>query len=87
MFSEPVSRVLSPIAGMLVIYLGTTSPLSSIVLPSSSSGPPSLSVAGLHELSTPGVHSIGIAADLVSSYLAFSPLLRQSEAVVLFCTY
>lgn len=59
---------------MLVIYLRTVSPLPSIVLPSSSSGPPSLLVAGLHELSTPGVHSIDITADLVSSCLTFSPL-------------
>ena len=79
--SEPVSRVLYSFAGMLAIYLRTTSPLSSIVLPSGSSGPPSLfvdlrqqSFAGLHELSTPGVHSIDITADLVSSYLTFSPL-------------
>ena len=80
--SEPVSRVLYSFAGMLAIYLRTTSPLSSIVLPSGSDGPPSrlcrlvssISSAGLHELSTPGVHSIDITADLVSSYLTFSPL-------------
>ena len=42
--SEPVSRVLFPIAGMPVIYLRTTSPLPSIVLPSDSSGPLSLCV-------------------------------------------
>ena len=72
--SEPVSRVLCPCERMLVIYLRTVSPLPSIVLPSSSSGPPSLLVAGLHELSTPGVHSIDITADLVSSCLTFSPL-------------
>ena len=66
---------------MLVIYLRAALPLSSIVPPSGSDGPPSLlltcvelSFAGLHELSTPGVHSIDITADLVSSYLTFSPL-------------
>ena len=32
------------------------------------------SFAGLHELSTLGVHSIDITADLVSSCLTFSPL-------------
>ena len=32
------------------------------------------SFAGLHELSTPGVHSTDIAAGLVSSCLTFSPL-------------
>ena len=80
--SEPVSRVLYSPKGMLAIYLRAASPLSSIVLPSGSDGPPSrlcrlvssISSAGLHELSTPGVHSTGIAAGLVGSYPTFSPL-------------
>ena len=54
---------------MLVIYLGTASPLSSIVLPSGSGGQPSLLFAGLHELSTPGVHSTDITAGLVGVLL------------------
>ena len=58
----------------LAIYLLPTSPMASIVLPSSSDGQPSLLFAGLHELSTPGTHSISVTADLVGSYPTFSPL-------------
>lgn len=59
---------------MLVIYLEPVLPQASIVLPSSSDGPPSLLFAGIHELSTPGMHSIDVTTNLVGSYPAFSPL-------------
>ena len=49
-------------------------------------GPPS--VAGLHELSAPGVHDRHVTARPVSSYLTFSPLPLPlaGGAVVFFCT-
>lgn len=57
-----------------VIYLRLMSPTASIVLPSSSDGPPSLLFAGIHELSTSGMHSTNVTTGLVGSYPTFSPL-------------
>ena len=42
-------------------------------------------IAGIHELSSSGVHSTHVAMRLVGSYPTFSPLPRV-EAVVFFCT-
>ena len=48
-------------------------------------GRPLFVFAGLHELSTPGVHSIDITADLVGSYPTFSPLphIKQGGSFLL----
>ena len=61
-------------AGVSAIYPVPMSPSASIVLPSGSGGPPSHSVAGLHELSAPGMYSTSVTTGLVGSYSTFSPL-------------
>ena len=86
---------LGAVAAALAIDLLRDSRHASIVLPSGSDGPPSLTltamggrsrcVAGLRELSASGVHSTHVAMRLVGSYPTFSPLPRV-EAVVFFCT-
>lgn len=75
-FSEPVSRVLCSLRverRLSFIYDGRRRPPLSFY-PPARTGRPLFCFAGLHELSTPGVHSIDITADLVSSCLTFSPL-------------
>ena len=60
-------------AGESVIYLRLASPSGSSGLPSDV-GRATLLDAGLHDLTTPKMHSPYIAARLVGSYPAFSPL-------------
>ncbi len=82
--SGPISRVLYSPRRALAIYPGRSSRHASIVLPTSSGGPPSLTHtpskgcsrcnAGLRELSASGVHSTHVAMRLVGSYPTFSPL-------------
>lgn len=62
-------------ARVSAIYPESVSPQTSIVLPSNLSGSPSLYIAGLHELSAPGMYSANVTIDLVGSYSTFSPLL------------
>ena len=70
--------------GESVIYLRLPSPTGS-------SGPPSdvgratLVDAGLHDLTTPKMHSPYITIRLVGSYPTFSPLPFRRKAVIFFC--
>ena len=79
--SEPVSRVLySPLRGCLPFIYGQRRRCPLSFYPPARTGRPLFlrqaqdKFAGLHELSTPGVHSADITADLVGSYPTFSPL-------------
>lgn len=73
--SWSVSRVLFLIINkMSVIYLILPSPTGSSGLPSDV-GRATLVNAGLHDLTTPKMHSTYIAICLVGSYPTFSPLL------------
>ena len=68
-----------------VIYLHSLSPVSSSGLPSDV-GRATLLNAGLHDLTTPKMHSTHIAIRLVGSYPTFSPLpFRCGLAVIFFC--
>ena len=73
--SRSVSRVLFsvPKRRVSVIYLRSLSPVSSSGLPSDV-GRATLVNAGLHDLTTPKMHSPHIAIRLVGSYPTFSPL-------------
>lgn len=85
--SRSVSRVLFsvPKRRVSVIYLRSLSPVSSSGLPSDV-GRATLVNAGLHDLTTPKMHSPHIAIRLVGSYPTFSPLpLRCGQAVIFFC--
>ena len=62
-----------PLKGVSVIYLRPLSPISSSGLPSDV-GRATLVNAGLHDLTTPKMHSPHIAIRLVGSYPTFSPL-------------
>ena len=66
-------------AGVPAIYPVPMSPSASIVLPSGSGGPPSQCVAGLHELSAPGMYSTSVTTGLVGSYSTFSPLPLKNK--------
>ena len=75
--SEPVSRVLySSGSPGDACHLSTGSVTAVLYRSTLRLGRAALSFmfAGLHELSTPGVHSTDITAGLVSSCLTFSPL-------------
>ena len=72
--SWSVSRVLFLIYKMSVIYLILPSPTGSSGLPSDV-GRATLVNAGLHDLTTPKMHSTYITICLVGSYPTFSPLL------------
>ena len=88
LYGRSVSRVLFPISKyrVSVIYLRLLSPTGSSGLPSDV-GRATLVDAGLHDLTTPKMHSTHIAIRLVSSYLTFSPLpfLVKEKAVIFFC--
>ena len=84
--SQPVSRVLClPRGQVSVIYLSRQSPDGFSGLPSDM-GRATLIGAGLHDLTTPKMHSTHIAIRLVGSYPTFSPLpFRCGLAVIFFC--
>ena len=62
---------------MSVIYLRPLLPINSSGLPSDV-GRATLVDAGLHDLTTPKMHSSHITMRLVGSYSTFSPLLQRS---------
>ena len=73
-----------PCGKVLVIYLIPASPQGFSGLPSDV-GRATLVDAGLHDLTTPKMHSTHIAMRLVGSCPTFSPLLSRGGAVVFFC--
>lgn len=78
--SEPVSRVLflSLRAGACHLSTASVTAWSLSFHPPARTGRPLFFFAGLHELSTSGMHSTSVATGLVGSCPAFSPLPRLS---------
>ena len=77
--SWPISRVLCLALGKVpVIYLRCMSPYNFSGLPSDM-GRATLVGAGLHDLTTPKMHSPHVAIRLVGSYPTFSPLPCASQ--------
>ena len=83
-FNEKSSRSISRVpfsaskCKVSVIYLHSLSPVSSSGLPSDV-GRATLLNAGLHDLTTPKMHSPHITTRLVGSYPAFSPLQSTGD--------